>query len=616
MYLNLYNAIKEDNLQAFSSLVVKNENICFGRFPLLTLCYLYNSKKILKKFSKQLLNIKNYKVVEEYYQIYKDFKTKAGRTLRLYTKENCTVNPIEMLAILGRDRQVKKLFKILTIHPNNVDKIKKIYYIQGKDFSKNNKKIKITPALMTKLQTKQHKVALIVSLASTVLLSCILIVFNFISGFGVSFSPSKIFSQNQLYNALNLGGSYNLQNDIVIDDYFSVNNFSGFLNGNNHTIFISSKVDTAFIKNNSGSIKNLNFVYQDIQKEISSSVSLFVGENLGDIENVNITCSKLDLDVFKSTENDIFINGLANTNKGTIKNCNVKFNAEINTTQDGECFVSGVVGKNFGKVLDSNVLENSTISSLDADLSGIVSINEVDAVVENCKNNATITQTSQTEGWSPNVSGIVLTNHGKINKCFNLGNLYIYANANRITKSGFVFLGGISSMNHGVIEKSLNKADLTANSKDITIYCGGISAYSGLAENSTKAPSIKNCGVQGKIDVVKQSESTYAYIGGISGYMYGEVLSNYSLASFAQSYSENKLFVGLCLGSAFTNDGKFLALSVNKNIVLAQPSTECQIASFIFLNKPFAAQLNAENGEILTLNTIQEITAHEVYWNE
>ena len=166
MYLNLYQAVKKDDIQAFSSFVVKNENICFGRFPLLTLCYLYKSKKILKKYKEALLNIKSYKVVEEYYQIYKDFKAVAGRCLRLYNQENSIVQPIEILAILSKDKMVKKLFKLLTISPNIVDKIKKIYYINGKDFSKNNKKIKITQALMSKRQTKQHKIALILSLSN------------------------------------------------------------------------------------------------------------------------------------------------------------------------------------------------------------------------------------------------------------------------------------------------------------------------------------------------------------------------------------------------------------------------------------------------------------------
>lgn len=43
--------IKRDDLIAFLSLS-KNENLLnlsFGRFPILSLCYLYNAKKIVKK---------------------------------------------------------------------------------------------------------------------------------------------------------------------------------------------------------------------------------------------------------------------------------------------------------------------------------------------------------------------------------------------------------------------------------------------------------------------------------------------------------------------------------------------------------------------------------------
>ena len=39
----IFEAIKNDDLNLFKSLVLSNSdlNLCFGRFPLLSLCYLY-----------------------------------------------------------------------------------------------------------------------------------------------------------------------------------------------------------------------------------------------------------------------------------------------------------------------------------------------------------------------------------------------------------------------------------------------------------------------------------------------------------------------------------------------------------------------------------------------
>ena len=50
----LFVAIKEDNLVSFSSVMLSNSdlNIRFGRFPILSLLYLYRSYSILSKYEK------------------------------------------------------------------------------------------------------------------------------------------------------------------------------------------------------------------------------------------------------------------------------------------------------------------------------------------------------------------------------------------------------------------------------------------------------------------------------------------------------------------------------------------------------------------------------------
>ena len=102
-YNDLFNAIVEDSIENFSSLIKGNESLCFGRFTILSLCYLYSSKKIIKKYSERLLKIKKYNVINEPIKIYKDFKTKAGKCLRLYAGKQNIISVLEILAILHKD---------------------------------------------------------------------------------------------------------------------------------------------------------------------------------------------------------------------------------------------------------------------------------------------------------------------------------------------------------------------------------------------------------------------------------------------------------------------------------------------------------------------------------
>ena len=68
----LFEAIRKDDLKSFSSVMLSKSdlNISFGRFPILSLLYLYGSYKILEKYERFLLPIHNFQVVEENYDAY------------------------------------------------------------------------------------------------------------------------------------------------------------------------------------------------------------------------------------------------------------------------------------------------------------------------------------------------------------------------------------------------------------------------------------------------------------------------------------------------------------------------------------------------------------------
>ena len=622
---DLFNAIVDDNIDVFSSLIKGNENLSFGRFNILSICYIYSAKKIIKKYIEKLLKIKKYNVVSEPTKIYKDFRAKAGRCLRLYVGKQNVINVLEILAILHKDNLVKKLFNKCELNRENIDNIKSIYTIYGQTVNIKENKIKITKPVMGYYEKKPYKLGLLISLSFVMVFSLLFTIFNFTTGLGTSFSPCLVYNQNQLYKALNNSGNYELASNITIDNSFGDVEFDGLLNGNGYTIYVKDNSFNYLIKNNLGTIKNLNVVYNDIEKEISSSFSLLSQTNSGTIKNVKITCEKLDLTCKKTRAKDIYINGLANTNLGIIENCNINFEAQIDALNDGECYISAIVGVNKSIVKGCIFNSENGIKTTEVDASGIAVSNELSGHIEDCKNNAKIEQSSSTNKWSPTVAGIVLTNYGSIYNSYNLANLKIISTNNEEEAEGNVFLGGICAMNYSEISKCLNKGSLTSESKKIIVYCGGIIAYSQNYVKDKKllsSPNISGCGVDCNIDVVTEDEKAYVFGGGIGGYLESGKMANcYSLATFKTDYDETKYFFGTSLGMGYCNILYFggvpfeiyFGFSVSKVCMLEQSNVTLQIGALLNVNS-ITTGITFNLDGLFTLGSLDLIKQQGVYW--
>ena len=90
----IFIAIKKDDIKAFDKHMAEPhaKEIAFGRFPLLSLCYLYDSSKIIKKYENELIKINNYIRFAENDEMYSKFKAIAHRVLRLYVGDNKVVS--------------------------------------------------------------------------------------------------------------------------------------------------------------------------------------------------------------------------------------------------------------------------------------------------------------------------------------------------------------------------------------------------------------------------------------------------------------------------------------------------------------------------------------------
>lgn len=653
-YSNIFESIKQDNLNLFSTSIKNNENISFGRFPILSLCYLYNAKKILKSYinlSTIFYELSEYKIIDEPFEIYKKFKTVAGRTLRLYISGS-VVSPAEMLAILHKDSLLKKEYAKFNKTPQQLQNLRTIFQINKQKASIDEEKLTLQKQKLTTFQFNFHKVAMLAVSIVTSVICLIFLTSGLVMGFGSKTSPFNIYNQTQLLMALNANKNYELKNNITLTGSIQNLSFSGNFNGNNYTIFVNGINQNFLIDTNSGTIENLNIVYipssnfngeEEITKQITTSTSLLVNNNKGTLNDITISTPKLNL-TYLNSSNDIFVNGFATTNSGDIKNCHINMNAQVNSTSQGEGYFSGFVGKNNGTIENCTYNNNSNVETAEVDVTGFASINNQNATIENCKNYANISHISQRETWSPNASGIALTNYGSIKNCYNYGSINVSSNCTSTNAEGAIFAGGICSMNYSQIGKCLNKGQITAFSKHIIVYAGGITAYSTIYVNNQTVfvPSIKNCGVDATISIATEDENvqenkfTLAISGGISGFLYGNVENCFSLAKFENANAENyekKFFIASLVG-ATNMSGLNIYVSAKNNHCLLQDYISDRIGAVINggsiakydetieqLIKDYKEMFNIDIEEpylstILCYSNADEIKSQGVYWNE
>ena len=444
-------------------------------------------------------------------------------------------------------------------------------------------------------------------------------------GFGTATNPYKIYNQTQLISALKTDGYYTLHNDIEVSEELKDVTFNGHLDGNNHTLNIDYLPSHNLIDINNGDIKNLNIVYVNNSDEVYENLSLFAGTNNGTINNVNIILNSLTLTCNKSS-NDMYISAYANTNNGNISNCDLTLSLTINSTGNGECMASGYVGINNGTIDKCNYLSGS-ISTNDADASGFCITNELTGVIKNSKNHANISQTSGLDSWSPNVSGLAMTNYGTIDGCTNFGNMTATATNNTDSAQGSILAGGISSTNYGLIKKCLNKGSINATSVKIIVYAGGICGFSDYWTHNGNIiyPAIINCGTQGDITASSETEKAFVLAGGISGFLYGEVTNCYSLSTINTAYDDDKNFIGSLLGSAVVGSdywgNEYIAITSINNHVVQNDNTPHHVGALVYRYEDYTGHHTSivyvgENTQGITVANSNSITQQEVYFDE
>ncbi|MBE5736049.1 MAG: hypothetical protein E7356_01645 [Clostridiales bacterium] len=548
----LIQIIRSDDLEAFLRLAEDRKTLLstrLGRFPLLSIMYMYRSRKLLKAYEKQLWSIDKYKEHDEPSVLSSDFRLIAGRSLRLYVN-NEIVSPLEMLALLGKDSKVKKLYLKMPTDINIERRLSEIYTsLQGRRFGYDGNKLRLSRKVISRHEQNVLTRMLTICIGLIMLVGSVFGVYVGVLGDGW-LSSAKIYNAAQLSKALKSSGRYRLMRDIVLDDWQVVEEFSGNLDGNGCSLIVTD-IDAPLINNLKGSVFNLNIDVIDTKIVTTGSFAVLVDNCIGTISNVAI---KYNGEVeFESDEYNNYFALIAINNSGKIENCEASITAKITSVGDGELYASGLVGSNEGEIV--NCKSMGKIDSDKVDLSGCVSVNQKTGVVGNLVNNVVLCQTCTNSEWSPIVAGITTINYGLVSKSINNANLKIDANYIDETRQRVSTIGGICGINYMDISDCYNKGNLDVVSTGVIVYAGGISGDSvtSIIDDKVVSSRITSCGNSADININIVEDDVYGFVGGISGFMQGEIKRCFSSGDFGAVPTQDKYYEGGILGGCYAN---------------------------------------------------------------
>ena len=523
--IKLYEAIKSDNEKLFTSFMLSKSdlNICFGRFPILSLCYLYKSYKILLKYEKYLMPINKFDVVQEYFQIYKDFKRYAKKSLRLYACSDKIVYPLEMLAVLDERKLIKQKYKFLFKNEEILQNLQKIYNL--------NKKIEIIATRENfECEAKKFNLKQKIIAGASAFVFMLLSVFSFVAlsvmknsfGIGTEKYPIYISTASEFELALKKGSRYYvLENDITLSNEVNVTDFSGTIIGNDKTIILSDQQSTAIIKNLAGKVDGVNFEFSVIDKTFSKSFAILTENNTGIIQNCDffgeIKCSV-------GADGDIFVAGVVIQNDGVIDKVSVELNSVIDNMGEKDAYLSGIAGKNTGTITNSKTLD-AKFEADTVDLAGIAGENH--GTIAACENNIELDQVSSSKNWNPNCAGISMINYGTIENSVNYAKISAESTATeKPVQDGqngeiAVVAGGIAGDNYNMISGSNNFGNVSAVGDASMTYVGGIACRNIIDEvKAVIENSVSKC------EIVSNSKNNFAYAGGVSALNYQSAVKN------------------------------------------------------------------------------------------
>ncbi len=541
----IFEAVKLDDVKTFSNLVQSNADlkIRYGRFPLLSVCYLYESYNILSKFEVAMLSGSNFEVFGEYVEIYQKFKKYAKKSLRLYTFDDAIVWPIEMLAILDKRELLVQNFKKMQRTEKNIQNIKKIYILnKNLDVEVSTSAIKIKAS---KLNLKQRLIAVCMSILLALFMvlpvGSILAV-KLSSGLGIDSNPIVVKTEKEFLTALGGKLNYVLGADIELSKDVEPQNFAGTLDGNGHLVKANGKLPNGLFGKLSGTIKNLKLEVELNNDSLQTDYAVFANTISGKVENCEIVGDANATFLLENVneEDDTYFSIFANFNSGVILNCTANVFAHIINVSERNAYLSGFVGENSGLI--ENCKNIATKFETDtADICGIAVSNTGE--IRACENHAEIIQTSEKQ-WHPNCSGIAISNEGKINDCKNFAKITSTSLIESLSNGGVlnVFSSGIVVQNFGEVSACENTGDIVGNAQIAVVYSAGVVCQNIRSDN--KSGSIISS--KAKCKILANSKSADVYASGVATQSAGTIKACEFDGNIEMDSSKNIFGAGIC----------------------------------------------------------------------
>lgn len=577
----LFDSIKKDDLKSFDECMEEFPcgTLRFGRFPVLSLLYLFSAKKITAAYEEKFLKTNSWQELDEPQFVSVLFRKKAGKCLRLYLDE--VVSPLEMLLILDKTSKLKRVYPLSRPSSAVKQRLKEIYYVKyALNVSYEGDNIVLDRRPLKKSEKRRILIAAVSSvLCIAIAVGTPFVVNAFVPFIGISDdnpstpdnpsdggntdnpsdnpdNPSDD-SEKKYYNVSSFEeidfasqNVYTLTADITVPNGFYAEQLNCELNGGGKTVTVSDNNPLFGVV--TGTVRDIVFSFSgDIS--VSENFAFVTLLNLGTIKNVTLNVSgKLTATLGEqSTDGGITVAGIAVANGpsssiftyGQIDSCTVNYN---NFNIVGNLYANatygGIAGTNYAYLRNCTVSGKITSDTLD--IAGICVTNNYS--LSSCTNRASLTQKSSSPDWNPIVAGIVTTNSYSLTSCVNYGEISAQSEntdtAHEENTDPSVSAAGIAYLNRGtlsapIISQSINYGKISASSKDRTSYAAGICISS--------SGGIRECLNERGADVVSENRSDFSsYGGGISVYAYGYVYGSVNKGDVTVSSAEGNAYSG------------------------------------------------------------------------
>ena len=498
---NLLEVIVKDDVKAFNAMMENAQcgSYRLGRFPVLSIMYLYKSRKILSAYEEKFIKITSWEPLREPASVAKAFSDKAGKCLRLYLNE--TVSPLEMLLILDMTRKLKRVYPLTKPSGAVKDRLQSIYSVK---YSLNIK-YEGNGIILDRRPLSRGEKKRIATLCLCIFLALAIVIATPITA--VALVPQRAEGEVTKLSHINFNKktTYTLKNDITIPENYKVEKMNCTIVGGGRKITVGKGASLGEL---SGKMKDLEIISSgspiftsisdkgglssvrvnvtaDIQTAESSAFIALTNNGAIDGVTVNVSGKVSAIAGSNDGTEELTFGGMVLNNSvkysstgqptyAVINKCTVNYS---NFTLEGEAYANGVfagiAGINSGIILDSTV--TGSVTSETFDLAGVCSTNNYG--ISGVVNEATLIQTSPGDGWNPIVCGIAVNNMYVIEYSENRGDLVSRSTCGQVDNSLSACAGGIAYINDGRITNTKNTGNVTAEGSG-EVIAGGIAVSS------------------------------------------------------------------------------------------------------------------------------------------